>query len=69
NVWPNVDAASGSLLYYYGMKEFEFYTVMFGVSRAMGIAAQLVLARAAGVPITRPKGLTSAGIKKMLGMN
>lgn len=69
NVWPNVDAASGSLLYYYGMREFEFYTVMFGVSRAMGIASQLVLARAAGVPITRPKGLTSAGIKKMLGMN
>jgi citrate synthase len=51
------------------MKEFEFYTVMFGVSRAMGIAAQLVLARAAGVPITRPKGLTSGGIKKMLGMS
>jgi citrate synthase len=68
NVWPNVDAASGSLLYYYGMTEFEFYTVMFGVSRAMGISAQLVLARAAGVPITRPKGLTTAGIKKTLGM-
>jgi citrate synthase len=51
------------------MTEFEFYTVMFGVSRAMGIAAQLVLARASGAPITRPKGLTTPGIKKLLGMN
>ncbi|TAE31543.1 MAG: citrate (Si)-synthase [Candidatus Kapaibacterium sp.] len=69
NVWPNVDAASGSLLNYYGMTEFEFYTVMFGVSRAMGISAQLVLARASGAPITRPKGLTTPGIKKLLGMS
>jgi citrate synthase len=42
NPWPNVDAASGSLLYYYGMTEFEFYTVMFGVSRAMGICSQIL---------------------------
>jgi citrate synthase len=69
NVWPNVDAASGSLLNYYGMTEYEFYTVMFGVSRAMGISAQLVLARASGAPITRPKGLTTPGLKKLLGMS
>ena len=36
NPWPNVDAASGSLLYYYGLTEFNYYTVLFSISRAMG---------------------------------
>ncbi len=56
--WPNVDAASGSLLYYYGVKEYIYYTVLFGVSRAMGICSQLVMSRAIGEPITRPKSIT-----------
>jgi citrate synthase len=55
NPWPNVDAGSGSLLYHYGVKEFEFYTVFFGVSRAMGISSQIILNRALGIAITRPK--------------
>lgn len=55
--WPNVDAASGSLLYHYGLKEVSFYTVMFSIARAIGIAAQAVIARAMGYPITRPKSL------------
>lgn len=61
--WPNVDAISGSLLYHFGLKEFDFYTVLFGVSRAMGMCAQLVLNRAMGTPITRPKSLTTDGIR------
>ncbi len=56
--WPNVDAASGALLYYYGLKEYVYYTVVFGVSRALGICSQLVMSHAMGEPITRPKSVT-----------
>ncbi|HCN05583.1 MAG TPA: citrate (Si)-synthase [Bacteroidetes bacterium] len=58
NPWPNVDAYSGSLLYAYGMTEFDFYTVMFGVSRAIGLCAQMVVNRMMASPIVRPKSLT-----------
>lgn len=57
NPWPNVDAGSGSLLYHYGLREFEYYTVLFSVSRVMGMLAQLVLHRGIGTPINRPKSL------------
>jgi citrate synthase len=56
--WPNVDAASGSLLYHFGITEYIYYTVVFGVSRSLGICAQLVLSRIMGEPITRPKSIT-----------
>ncbi len=65
--WPNVDAASGALLYHYGMTEFSYYTVLFAVSRAMGICSQGVIARAMGMPIIRPKSVTTAWIKKTVG--
>jgi len=64
NPWPNVDAASGSLLYHFGMKEFSFYTVLFSISRAMGMVSQMVLNRALGVPITRPKSITANWLKE-----
>ena len=64
NPWPNVDAASGSLLYFYGLKEFNYYTVLFSISRAMGIIAQMVINRAMGIPIMRPKSITTEWIKK-----
>jgi citrate synthase len=64
--WPNVDAASGALLYHYGMKEFSYYTVMFAVSRMMGLAAQMVIGRAMGYPIERPKSVTTEWIKKQV---
>ena len=64
NPWPNVDAASGSLLYYYGLKEFNYYTVLFSISRAMGMIAQMVWERALGIPITRPKSVTTEWIKQ-----
>ena len=63
NPWPNVDAGSGSLLYHYGLTEFPYYTVLFSVSRAMGICSQTVLARAMGYAITRPKSSTTAWLK------
>lgn len=64
--WPNVDAASGSLLYHFGIKEYEFYTVLFGVSRILGFSAQLILNRAMGAPIIRPKSVTTDWIKEQL---
>jgi citrate synthase len=64
NPWPNVDAASGSLLYYYGLKEFNFYTVLFSISRTMGMISQMVWERALGIPITRPKSVTTDWIRK-----
>jgi citrate synthase len=62
NPWPNVDAASGALLYHFGITEMRYYTVLFSVSRAMGICAQLVMSRALMEPITRPKSVTTAWI-------
>lgn len=64
--WPNVDAGSGALLYHYGLKEFSYYTVLFSISRALGIAAQSVVARAMGYPITRPKSLPTKGYMKIV---
>jgi citrate synthase len=66
NPWPNVDAGSGALLYYFGMTYFDFYTVMFAVSRAIGICAQTVLARALGAPLIRPKTLTNEMLLKLI---
>lgn len=63
NPWPNVDAASGSLLYHFGMTEFSFYTVLFSISRAMGMVSQMVINRALGIPIMRPKSVTTTWLK------
>jgi citrate synthase len=65
--WPNVDAGSGALLYHYGMTEFSYYTVLFSISRALGICAQGVVARAMGYAITRPKSLPTSEYKKLVG--
>ena len=51
NPWPNVDAHSGALLTHYGLTQMEFYTVLFGVSRAFGVAAQLIWDRALGARV------------------
>ena len=65
NPAPNVDAISGTLQYYYGVREFDFYTVLFGVGRALGVTANLVWARALGQPLERPKSLTTAMLEEM----
>lgn len=54
NPWPNVDAISGALLNHYGITEYNFYTVLFGVSRSLGVLASLVYDRLYGLPIERP---------------
>ncbi|MEN8171705.1 MAG: citrate (Si)-synthase [Chloroflexota bacterium] len=66
NPWPNVDAISGTLQYHYGLKEFDFYTVMFGVSRILGVSANMVWARALGQPIERPKSLTTKMLEDLV---
>jgi citrate synthase len=62
--WPNVDAHSGVLLVHYGMNEFDFFTVLFGVSRAMGVLASLILDRALALPLERPKSVTTEWLRK-----
>lgn len=66
NPWPNVDAHSGVLLVHNGMTEYDFYTVLFGVSRAMGVLSSLIWDRALGLPLERPKSLTTEYIKSIL---
>jgi citrate synthase len=66
NPWPNVDAHSGALLVHYGMVEYDFYTVLFGVSRALGVLASLCWDRALGMPIERPKSVTTELVKNWL---
>ena len=66
NPWPNVDAHSGALLVHYGMVEYEFYTVLFGVSRALGVLASLCWDRALGLPLERPKSVTTDLVKLWL---
>ncbi len=63
NPFPNVDAHSGSILVHYGLVEYDFYTVLFGVSRALGVLASLVWDRALGHGIERPKSVTTQWMK------
>jgi citrate synthase len=65
NPWPNVDAISGSLQHHFGVEEFDFYTVLFGVSRILGVSANAVWARALGQPIERPKSVTTAMLEEI----
>ena len=67
NPWPNVDAHSGALLVHYGFREYNYYTVLFGVSRALGVLAQLCWDRALGLSLERPKSVTSEYLKQTVG--
>lgn len=66
NPWPNVDASSGAVIYHYGMTEFPYYTVLFSVSRVMGMCAQLVWNRAMLMPIERPKSVPIAWLQRQV---
>lgn len=62
NPYPNVDAISGTMLTAAGFPYPEYYTVLFGLSRVVGIAIQIVYERCEarggkGTPIVRPKYL------------
>lgn len=66
NPYPNVDAISGTLLYHYGVRHVDFYTVMFGISRTFGFCAQSILALGLNQPIIRPKSVTNSWLKDIL---
>ncbi len=66
NPWPNVDAHSGAILVHYGLTQYTFYTVLFGVSRALGVMAASCWSRALGLPLERPKSVNSLWIKEQI---
>jgi len=41
------------------LREYDFYTVLFGIGRALGVTADIVWDRALGYPIERPKSVTT----------
>lgn len=64
NPWPNVDGHSGCLHYHYGIKEMEFYTVLFGIGRGLGLTAQAIWDEALMMPIERPKSISTEWIEQ-----
>ncbi len=68
NPWPNVDAHSGVIQWHYGVKDYDFYTVMFGVGRALGVLPNVVWDRALGQALERPKSLTLPMLEKLAGI-
>ena len=69
NPWPNVDAQSGVVQWFYGVKEYDFYTVLFAIGRSIGVLSNLVWDRALGYSLERPKSLTTAMIEDKVGAN
>jgi citrate synthase len=69
NPWPNVDAQSGVIQWYYGVTEYEFYTVLFGVGRALGVLANITWDRGLGYAIERPKSVTTAMLEETAGLS
>jgi citrate synthase len=65
NPWPNVDAQSGIIQWHYGITEYDFYTVLFGIGRAIGICANIVWDRALGYSLERPKSVTTEMLEKI----
>ena len=68
NPWPNVDAQSGIIQWHYGVREYDFYTVLFGIGRAIGICANIIWDRALMYPLERPKSITTEMLEKMVGI-
>lgn len=69
NPWPNVDAQSGVVQWHYGVQEYDFYTVLFGIGRSIGICANIIWDRALGYPLERPKSLTTDMLEKIAGID
>lgn len=68
NPWPNVDAQSGVIQWHYGVTEYDFYTVLFGIGRSIGICANIIWDRALGYPLERPKSITTDMLEKIAGV-
>ncbi len=69
NPWPNVDAHSGVLQWHFGVREYDFYTVLFGMGRALGVTANIIWDRALGYPLERPKSVTTCMLERMVGID
>ncbi len=68
NPWPNVDAQSGVVQWHYGVKEYDFYTVLFSIGRSIGVLSNIIWDRALGYPIERPKSITTDMLEEMVGL-
>ena len=68
NPWPNVDAQSGVIQWHYGLKEYDYYTVLFSIGRAIGVLSNIIWDRALGYPLERPKSITTDMLEKMVGI-
>lgn len=65
NPYPNVDAITGTMLFAAGFSRPEYFTILFGMSRSVGIAIQILYERleargGKGTPIVRPAYLYKA---------
>ena len=69
NPWPNVDAQSGVVQWHYGVREYDFYTVLFSIGRSIGVLSNIIWDRALGYPIERPKSITTDMLEDMVGIN
>jgi len=68
NPWPNIDAQSGVVQWHYGVKEYDFYTVLFAIGRSIGVLSNIIWDRALGYPIERPKSITTDMLEEMVGI-
>jgi citrate synthase len=68
NPWPNVDAQSGVIQRYYGVTQYEFYTVLFAIGRGLGCLANITWDRALGYGIERPKSITTEMLESAAGI-
>lgn len=68
NPWPNVDAQSGVIQWHYGVREYEFYPVIFGIGRVFGICANIIWSRALNYPLERPKSVTTDMLEEIAGI-
>ena len=69
NPWPNVDAQSGVLQWHYGIKEYDFYTVLFAIGRSFGVLSNIIWDRALGYSLERPKSITTDMLEKIVGID
>ena len=68
NPWPNLDAQSGVIQWHYGLKEYDYYTVLFSIGRALGVLSNIIWDRALGYPLERPKSITTDMLEQMVGI-
>ena len=60
---PNVDSYTGALLAHYGLKELDYFTVLFAIARAIGCMSSYVWDKALMLPIERPDSLSLQDIE------